>query len=80
MSKDNNEFNFEKSLTDLETVVTKLESEGISLEDSLKDFEKGVNLAQQCEVHLQKAEQTVQILVNSMEDGQAKLEKYNQEN
>ena len=36
---------FEKALTDLEGIVQKLEKGGLSLNDSLALFEKGVKLA-----------------------------------
>ncbi len=56
-------FNFEKSISDLETIVEKMEDEELSLEQSLKNFEKGIQLTQQCQTALQEAEQKVQILL-----------------
>ena len=37
--------NFEKALDELESIVEDLESGDLSLEDSLKSFEKGIKLA-----------------------------------
>jgi len=55
--------NFEKSLEDLETLVSKLESGDLSLEDSLKTFEQGIKLTRNCQTALQEAEQKVAILL-----------------
>ena len=54
---------FEKSLEELETLVTALESGQLSLEDSLKKFEQGIGLTRQCQKALQDAEQRVAILL-----------------
>ena len=64
-------YNFEKSLVELESVVEQLEAGEISLEDSLKQFEKGIKLTRSCQKALQDAEQKVQILLK--EDEQAEL-------
>lgn len=55
--------NFEKSLNDLETMIEKMESSQLTLEESLKNFEEGISLARQCQQALKEAEQKVQILV-----------------
>ena len=55
--------NFEKALSDLETLVEDMEQGDLSLEDSLKSFEKGIGLTTECQQALQKAELKVQELV-----------------
>lgn len=55
--------NFEKSLTELETLVEEMEQGDLSLEDSLKRFEKGIGLTTECQQALQTAELKVQQLV-----------------
>ena len=62
--------NFEKALKDLEKIVEDLESGDLSLEESLKSFEKGIKLTRQCQRELEKAELTVQKLVE--ENGELK--------
>lgn len=52
--------NFEKSIAELETIVSELENGGLSLEQSLQAFERGVVLTRQCQSALQSAEQRVQ--------------------
>jgi len=55
--------NLEKTLESLETLVEQMESGDLSLEDSLKAFEKGVTLTRQAQQALQAAEQKVRILL-----------------
>lgn len=55
--------NFESSLNDLETLIKKMETGQLSLEDSLKNFEEGISIARGCQVALKEAEQKVQKLV-----------------
>lgn len=54
--------NFETALNELESLIDKMETGQLSLEDSLKCFEEGVKLARQCQTSLKEAEQKVQIL------------------
>jgi len=60
--------NFEKSLSELETLVEALESGGLSLEDSLNAFEKGVRITRECQEALQEAEQKVSLLTRGPGD------------
>ena len=48
MSNSNKKIDFESSLKELESIVTKLEDENINLEDSVKSFEAGINLVKEC--------------------------------
>jgi len=54
----------EKSLAELETLVEKLEGGDLSLEETLKYFERGVKLTRECQATLKEAEQKVEILLN----------------
>jgi len=54
---------FEKSLKELETLVAKMEQGNLSLEESLRDFERGVQLTRACQQALKEAEQKVEILL-----------------
>ena len=56
-------------MQELEALVTRMEKGDRSLEDSLKDFERGVELTRTCQTALRDAEQKVQKLV--AESGQA---------
>ena len=55
--------NFEDALAELEELVNQLESGELSLEASLKSFEKGINLTRLCQKQLAEAELKVQKLI-----------------
>ena len=54
---------FEKSLTELEQIVVKLEDGDLPLEESLELFEKGIKLSRDCRERLSKAERRIEILM-----------------
>jgi len=54
---------FEQALNQLETLVEQMEEGELSLEDSLKAFEKGIKLTRDCQQALTDAEQKVQQLI-----------------
>lgn len=62
-SKDAPAPDFEASLAELEAIVEKLEQGELSLDDSLKQFERGVQLTRICQAALAQAEQKVEILL-----------------
>jgi exodeoxyribonuclease VII small subunit len=63
--------NYEASITELESLVNRLEQGDISLEESLKIYESGVLLTRDCQDALQAAEQKVQMLIQ--QSGQSNL-------
>ena len=63
MPKKTNTINFEKTFTELEDLVKKMEGGDLSLEESLKYFERGMLLTKNCQQALNKAEQKVRILL-----------------
>lgn len=63
---------FETSLAALETLINKMEQGEMSLEESLKAFETGIQLTQACQARLAAAEQQVQQLVE--QQGKLSLE------
>jgi exodeoxyribonuclease VII small subunit len=66
---------FEKALADLEQIVAKLEKGGISLNESLAVFEKGVKMARFLRGELDKAERKVEILLKD-DKGNLKAEDF----
>lgn len=56
-------FHFEESLAELESLVERMESGEMSLEESLKAFEQGIKYTRDCQNALSKAEQKVQLLL-----------------
>ena len=63
MPKKTNVINFEKTFIELEDLVKKMEGGDLSLEESLKYFERGMLLTKNCQQALNKAEQKVRILL-----------------
>ena len=55
---------FEKALAELEGLVEQLESGELNLDDSLKQFKRGVELTRHCQDVLEKAQQTVEKLTD----------------
>ena len=55
---------FEKALTELESLVEKLEGGDLSLDESLAHFKRGVELTRQCQGVLDRAQLAVERLVN----------------
>lgn len=66
--RDADPFNFEQALEELEELVTRLEEGDLSLEESLKEFERGVKLTRDCQTELKEAEQKVRILTEQGEE------------
>jgi exodeoxyribonuclease VII small subunit len=65
VAKKSREFDFENALAELEQLVAVMEEGDLSLEDSLKHFERGIALTRACQKALAEAEQKVQILMTS---------------
>lgn len=61
-NQDKQALSFEQALQGLTSMVEKLESGQLSLEESVKAFEEGVKLTRQCEKLLDDAEQRLQVL------------------
>lgn len=59
---------FERSLAELEAIVEKLEQGDLSLDESLRHFERGVQLTRACQGSLKLAEQKVHILMSRSGD------------
>jgi exodeoxyribonuclease VII small subunit len=59
---------FERMLKELETLVSRLEQGELALEESLRQFERGIELTRLCEQALKTAEQKVEILLEQGPD------------
>jgi exodeoxyribonuclease VII small subunit len=62
---------FEKALAELESLVEGLESGDLSLDQSLKQFKRGVELTRHCQGVLDQAQQTVQMLIDTDDESSA---------
>lgn len=54
---------FEQALKELEAIVERLEQGDATLEESLRQFERGIVLTRTCQQALKAAEQKVEILI-----------------
>ena len=70
--------NFEKDLERLEGIVAALEEGGLSLDESLKRFEEGIQLAKRCEKTLTAAEKKIEQLTRNA-DGELVTESFGDE-
>jgi exodeoxyribonuclease VII small subunit len=59
---------FEESLKQLETIVSKLESGELALEQSLEQFEIGTKLYKECKDQLSVAEKKIAVLTESLKE------------
>lgn len=59
MNSKSKKIDFEKTLAELEAVVARMEQGELSLEDSLKEYERGIALTRTCQKALAEAEQRV---------------------
>ncbi|MCT7941587.1 MULTISPECIES: exodeoxyribonuclease VII small subunit [Shewanella] len=64
MAKKPENLSFEQSLNELETIVANLEQGEVSLDDALKQFERGIKLVRQSQAKLEQAQQKVSILLD----------------
>lgn len=77
MAKKPENLSFEESLAELEQIVSELEQGQVSLDDALKQFERGIKLVRQSQTKLETAQQKVAILM--AQDDQAPLTPFNVE-
>lgn len=62
MSKQKQE-NFEQAMEELEKIVLELENGNLSLDESVKKFENGMEISKKCNEILQNAEKKITILI-----------------
>lgn len=62
------EENFEELIAKLEDITNKLESDKLSLDESVKLFEDGMKISKKCNEKLEDAEKRITILLKS-DDG-----------
>lgn len=60
---------FERKLTRLEEIVTKMEGGDLPLDESLKLFEEGVKHSRDCQKQLTEAEEKIKVLLKVDADG-----------
>lgn len=66
---DVDELTFEQALEEIETITRELESGNLTLEESLRKYERGVGLLRRCYDLLREAETRVEMLMGVDEKG-----------
>lgn len=68
-SKKNSEAekSFEEAMQDLEQIVSRLEKGDVSLEESISNFQQGIELSRYCAAKLDDAEKKISILLQNDE-------------
>ena len=59
---------FEKAMEQLEKIVASLETDPLSLEQSLKKFEDGMKLSQYCSEKLEETEKKISLIMGIKDD------------
>jgi exodeoxyribonuclease VII small subunit len=67
----NEQPDFEHALTELEELVARLEKGELSLDESLQQFKRGVELTRHCQKILDQAQQVVEKLSNPQDESSA---------
>lgn len=69
---------FEKAFKDLETIVQRLESEELPLDESLRLFEQGISLSRFCHQRLEEVEKKIELILADAK-GQPRTEPFEPE-
>ena len=67
--------NFEQTMQELEKIVQNLENGELNLDESIKEFEKGMELSKSANKYLEDAEKKITILVKD-KDGDLSEENF----
>ncbi len=67
--KKNEKLSFEEAMNNLEEIVANLEKGELSLDDSVENFKKGMELSNYCNELLDEAEKSITVLVKD-KDGE----------
>ena len=65
MEKEEKELTFEESLEQLETIVKKLESGEVPLDEAITEFNNAMKLAKKCDEKLKSAEEAITKIVQT---------------
>ena len=76
MARKSNEF--EKAFQQLETIVKRLESEEMPLDESLQLFEEGIRLSRFCNQKLEEVEKKIELILSDAK-GEPRVEPFESE-
>ena len=69
---DANDITYEQAVEQLESIIDRIESGEVGLEDSLKEYERGTELLKRCRAILSQTEQRVTELTQALGDDSEK--------
>ena len=78
MARKKQDVDFEAALKELEGLVERMEEGDLGLEESLKTYERGIELSRACQKSLDAAEQRIEIL--SEKDGAVETRSFQPDN
>ncbi len=61
----NEDINFEDAMKQLENIANELEKGNLTLDESVRKFEEGMNLSKKCNDFLNSAEKKITMLINN---------------
>ena len=59
---------FEENMSELQSIVEKLENGDVNLDDAIEEFQKAMELIKNCDSKLKEAEDTISKIVDENED------------
>ncbi len=69
-----NEKSFEENLNLLEEIVREMEGQELSLQESIKQFERGIGLYRDCKQVIRETENKISILTESLREEELSVE------
>jgi exodeoxyribonuclease VII small subunit len=76
MFEDIQNLSFEEALSELETIISKMENGNIKLADSVSFYERGIRLKSHCEEILKSAQLKIEkIEIKPLENGDVEVDK-----
>ena len=72
-STDNNTLSFEQALKRLEEIVARLDDPAVTIEDSVRYYEEGLNLSKQCSATLESATLRIEEIHETLQSGNKEL-------
>jgi exodeoxyribonuclease VII small subunit len=73
-SKKNNNFNYEKTIAEVEEMIEQIESGSLALEDVFEKFAQAVEALGQCETYLNRGKQRMDLLIEILDPTQNDLD------
>lgn len=61
---------FEQQLEQLNTIISKLESNELSLDESLAEYKNGIEIIRNCNLFIKKAEEEVEKLTKELNENE----------